>query len=303
MGRIYEIVRRQAIGSRLLRRAVRRGIRFVPDITVVRDVPHVPQLAFGLRRHHWLMSRQCWAGHRQVLGLFQHLVRQDDVLFDIGANIGYYARLVLGRFPLSALVAFEPMAANLRVLRRNQAILLARDDERLRILPLALGDVDEQAELQVDDMSDGSAVLTKVSGGEAAGGRLAKGMGPKTQQVNLARLDTLIFEPGAASPPLRRPDVMKLDTEGAEELVLRGAARVLREIRPRLILAMHGPDRAASVIEFLATHNYRVAGWRAVDGQPCWGIVKPGEATDLVDNNCIAGVNEIDLTEPTAMEI
>lgn len=302
MGRLYETVRQRVMGANRLRAVVRRGVRFVPDVTVVRDVPHVPQLAFGLRRHHWLMSRQCWAGHRRVLGLFEHLVRPDDVLFDIGANIGYYARLCLARLPLSQLIAFEPMGANLRVLRRNQAILMARGDNRLRIVPVALGDVDEQVELQIDDMSDGSAVLTKVSGGEAASGRAAKGLGPKAQLVNLTRLDRLMFESDVA-PPLPAPNVMKLDTEGAEELVLRGAVRLLAEHRPRLILAMHGPDRARGVIGFLAGHGYKVAGWQETRGVPRWGIVVPEKAASLADNNCIASADEGDLGEPGEMEL
>lgn len=301
--RLHETIRK----NRLLDAAASGAKKLVPDITLTRRVPYAGRLSFGLRRHHWLLGNRCFEGHRRTLGLFARLIRQDDVLFDVGANIGYYARFVAGQFPVSQIVAFEPMAENVRLLRRNASRGIS--PKEIRVLAIALADRDERGvELQVDDMSDGSAVLSRVSGGAPAQGRASSGLGSKTQTVDTWRLDTLLFDApaGVLDAPLPRPDVIKIDTEGAEQLVLAGSMRTLREVRPRLILAMHGADRARSVLELLEGIGYSAAGWiRERPGASVqWRPLKPEDAPRMADNNCIASADESDIaTEPAELSL
>jgi FkbM family methyltransferase len=280
-----------------LRRTLSRVATFVPDVTLEREVAHAGRLAFGLRRHRWLLHAQCFAGHQPVLSLFQHLIRPGDTLYDVGANIGYYARFALARFPLGGLVAFEPMAANVKLLRRNSELA----DTPFPIYPVALADSDEDAaELQVDDQSDGSAVLSKVNGGEASEGRAAKGLQPLAETVPQARLDTLLPREMRLRPDLPPPDVIKIDTEGAEHLVLAGALQTLRRHRPRLILAAHGTDRAETLLELLARVDYHAAG-RADD---TWRLLRPGDAARLTNNNFIASADVEDVAiEPVTIRL
>lgn len=63
-------------------------------------------------------------------------------------------------------------------------------------------------------------------------------------------LDTLVREHGFALPGL-----LKIDVEGAEGAVLRGASRVL-EARPSLVIETHGPDREAEVADVLLPLGY-----------------------------------------------
>ncbi len=299
--RLHETVRR----SSLLDRAASGAKKLVPDLALTRQVPHSGRLSFGLRRHHWLLGNRCYEGHRRTLGLFGRMIREGDVLYDVGANIGYYARFVLAQFPVSQIIAFEPMAANVRLLRRNAALA---PTGRLRVLDMALADRDERAvDLQVDDMSDGSAVLSRVSGGAPSEGRATKGLGAKTQAVVTWRLDTLVFDPpaGALDAPLPPPNVVKIDTEGAEQLVLEGASRTLAEYCPRLIVAMHGFDRAREVLELLAGAGYGVGGWiRGGEGSARWARLSPFDASRMADNNCIASIDDADLAaEPAPLDL
>lgn len=290
----YDNLYRAIRSNRLLDATAEGLVRRVPDLTITRRVPHVGgKLSFGLRRHHWLMGRNCFEGHRRTLGLFARQVREGDVFYDIGANIGYYARWVLANLPASRVIGFEPMTANVRLLRRN-AMLLG-EGERLTIIDTALGDRDGDAELQIDDMSDGSAVLNEVSGGSASDGRAAKGLGGKTEAVAIRRLDTLRAE--RELPP---PNVMKIDTEGAEDIVLRGATATLAEHRPRLILAMHGRDRAKLVLDLLGEVGYHAYGWVRSEGDLRWSALAPDDAERMADNNCIASVHEADVAPPVA---
>jgi hypothetical protein len=60
-----------------------------------------------------------------------------------------------------------------------------------------------------------------------------------------------------------RPDLVKIDVEGAELLVLQGARELLSESHPALILAVHpywlpGGQSPARIRELLTGHGYAV---------------------------------------------
>ena len=304
---LYTRLHKTVLRNRLLDTAASSVKKLVPDLTITRRVPFAGRMSFGLRRHHWLLGNDCFEGHRRTLGLFARMIRAGDVLFDVGANIGYYARFVAAQFPVSQILAFEPMAANVRLLRRNAVQAAGRAP--IHVVAIALSDRDERGvALQVDDMSDGSAVLSRVSGGAASEGRRAKGLPAKSEAVDSWRLDTLLFAPPSdlLRIPLPVPSVIKIDTEGAEELVLAGAARTLREHRPRLIVAMHGAERARNVLRLLDGAGYATAGWiRSGSGErPAWVRLSPDNADAMADNNCVASCDPSDLAgEPHPLDL
>ena len=259
---------------------------------VTRAVPHLGPLRFSVRRQHWLMGRDNFGGHRRIFGMFARLIRPGDTFYEVGANTGYYARFLLHHLPVGSLVAFEPMAGNLDLLRRNLE-LGGFAPGRWRVEPLALSDEDGTADLQVDDVADGSAVLDRLTGGAASGGRAARGLAPKVERVPVRRLDGLIADDGL--PP---PGVMKVDTEGAEALVFAGAAGTLREHRPRLVIATHGPDKVAATIGVLEPLGYQVWGYAADGGGEVYRRLGVADADGLADNNLIASTDEADVREP-----
>jgi precorrin-6B methylase 2 len=53
------------------------------------------------------------------------------------------------------------------------------------------------------------------------------------------------------------PDLLKIDVEGAELDVLRGAERLLAQRRPHLVVETHGLEFEADCIELLRRHGYR----------------------------------------------
>lgn len=52
------------------------------------------------------------------------------------------------------------------------------------------------------------------------------------------------------------PDVIKIDVEGAEDAVLRGAERIIRERKPHLIIEVHSVEKEKACLEILRTHGY-----------------------------------------------
>ena len=51
-------------------------------------------------------------------------------------------------------------------------------------------------------------------------------------------------------------DFLKIDVEGAEASILRGATRVLEELGPRLLIEMHAPELIQECIALLRSRGY-----------------------------------------------
>ena len=56
----------------------------------------------------------------------------------------------------------------------------------------------------------------------------------------------------------RTPHVIKIDVEGAELLVLHGAAEILRTFRPTMIVEVHSAKLAFEVTQWLQAQGYEV---------------------------------------------
>jgi hypothetical protein len=69
--------------------------------------------------------------------------------------------------------------------------------------------------------------------------------------VPIVRVDDVVDRIGTA------PDVMKIDVEGAELDVLRGAEAALRSKHPRVFLSVHSDELRRSCLDFLSALGYR----------------------------------------------
>ncbi|MGE5608625.1 MAG: FkbM family methyltransferase [Bacillota bacterium] len=274
-----------------IRNLARSAMLVVPDLPITMNVPELGRVRFGFRRHRWLMGANCFAGHALILGTFKRLIHPGDVFYDVGANIGYYMRFILAHFPVSHLVAFEPMTANVKMLQAN--VELANCQEKVTLLPIALGDINSDEELQIDDVGDGSAVLSRISGGQAAEPRRQYGLKPKTEVIPVIRLDDAI-----ARYNLRPPQVIKIDTEGAEGIVLEGARQTLTQHRPRLAVALHGPEHARETIQLLSGIGYLCYGLVQNNGKSVYRELSPSDAQLLSDNNIVCSTNPDDVRQP-----
>ena len=63
-----------------------------------------------------------------------------------------------------------------------------------------------------------------------------------------------------------KPDAIKMDIEGGEVLAIKGVERILQEIRPLLLVELHGHEAARAVWESLARHHYTI--YRMQPGYP-----------------------------------
>jgi hypothetical protein len=162
---------------------------------------------------------------------------------------------------------------------------------------MALSDTDGQELLQVDDIMSGSATLDRVAGGRPATGREQYGLGPKTETVRVAKLDTLLER--ESLPP---PDVIKIDIEGGEYLMLSGAMETLRRFRPRLAIEMHRLDVTRRALALLADLGYHTFAHIRDQGKMTYREIHPSDVdgrTDFYDiHHVVASMDRSLLQEP-----
>jgi FkbM family methyltransferase len=175
-------------------------------------------------------------------------LRPDDVLFDVGANIGLVA---LHAAKICRTVAFEPDPSFRRRLQVNTAL----NPERIFTLePIAISDSDGDVVLYTDGEEGNSPSLVHQRGERGS------------VSVPARSLDSLLAE-----GRLPRPTVIKFDIEGAEILALRGAERLLTgSQRPRaLFIEVHDTflpgfgSSAGEVYSLLDEFGYTHAVYRA----------------------------------------
>lgn len=140
--------------------------------------------------------------------------REGAVFFDIGANIGVFSIYAAARRNCDV-YAFEPEAKNYACLNRN--ILLNALGRRVKALNLGLHDKTGVEFLNLHDLASGAALHAL---GEPVDWRKER-FTPRFEQAVLAlTLDELIER---FSLPL--PEHVKLDVDGNEERIIRGAPR------------------------------------------------------------------------------
>jgi FkbM family methyltransferase len=230
----------------------RWALRMIPDVPWTVQVEGIGPFRIRLRRNRSWWLRKPLESESFPFAMLRRWVRPGDVVYDCGANLGLYDRFLVSNLGAGRVVAFEPSPENRRFLAANLA--LGGIADRVTVVPVALADEDGLAEFQVDDVQTASGTLSKVTGGEPSEGRRNLRLGPLTEQVLCRRLDTVVAE-----EKLPLPDVIKIDVEGAEPLLLRGAAGLLRERQPKLVIELHGAAVAREVISILHEFKYSCA--------------------------------------------
>jgi FkbM family methyltransferase len=132
------------------------------------------------------------------MGFFCHFLRADDLLLDVGANIGVYG-LLAAKSTGCQVIACEPALDTFHTLADN--VRLNRLDDRIELHNAAVGDAE--------------GILT-LSVGQHGLNHVVQGGGTTVPQH---RLDDITGD--------RAPRALKLDVEGYEMHVLRGAPRLL----------------------------------------------------------------------------
>lgn len=221
-------------GQSLLGKILRLPLSLIPRDATVRILRGPLR---GLKWTAGASSHACWAGTYEVDNLagFASAVIPGSSVYDVGANVGVYTLLASRKAgPSGRVYAFEPLARNLLYLHRHVAM------NRLQnclIMEVAVSD--SQGTQRFSSASWEHSMARLSSDGEL--------------EIPTVTLDHCVY-----GEKLRPPDVIKIDVEGAELLVLRGANRALTEYHPTLFVEVHGTREHAECREFLAAKGYRL---------------------------------------------
>lgn len=193
-------------------------------------LPWIEETRLAVRRGMAGATGNIYCGLHEFedMAFLLHFLRADDVFADVGANIGSYTILASGVCQARS-VAFEPDPGTFRALVRN--IALNELGGLVTCRECALGS--EQG-------------TTDFTIGLDTENRVPRELGLATRTVTLDTLDHAV--------PERPPALIKLDVEGFESEVLRGAARTL--VAPDL-KAVIIEDRSSKVLEILHGAGFR----------------------------------------------
>ena len=169
-------------------------------------------------------------------------IRQGDVVWDIGANIGLFTFAAANLAGASGQVLAVEADIWLADLLRRSARHKSGQSAPVGVLPVAVSDSINLTRFNIAARGRSTNHLEQVQGSTQTGGVRESVM------VVTVTLDWLL----AGTPA---PRVLKIDVEGAELQVLKGAQNLLSTVQP-IILCEVSLNNAPAVADLLHAHGY-----------------------------------------------
>ena len=151
----------------------------------------------------------------KLLDWWTRAARSADVIFDVGANVGIYSLAALAARPVATVHAFEPtpeLAEKLRAAARLNRL------DRLIVHEAAVYS------------SSGQAILCRF-GDETNENEGMNYIRADRGEANAERVRAITLDDFCEQQGIARIDLIKVDVQGQEHAVLRGAERLLRSGR------------------------------------------------------------------------
>lgn len=187
--------------------------------------------------------------------IFDYLKKLDlkgKTILDIGAHIGYstlcFAELVGEN---GHVLTFEPSPYNITYIEKHLE-LNPNLNKRIQLFKVAVSD---------NDGTDDFVFSNKVEEGMSSGSFIESAdpiwekeifenkTGFKRMSVKTVKLDSL--------REIQNPYIIKIDVEGAESLVLKGAIELIRKYSPVILLEIHSIQNMYLVMKFLTENKYK----------------------------------------------
>jgi FkbM family methyltransferase len=198
---------------------------------------------------------------------FARLFGPDEplVIFDIGACEGEDSIRFARHYPRATVFSFEPLPANAALVRHN---LTAYDAASVRFFPLALSDCAGEAIFHVSSGTPPGAHADAWNYGNKSSSLLAPAdtqpMHGWVEFKEQIRVPTQTLDEFCRIHGVTHIDFIQMDVQGAEKLVLAGAARMLPRIGAiwlEVAQRQHycGQPLAGDIAQFMRAHGFRLA--------------------------------------------
>jgi len=159
------------------------------------------------------------------------------VVFDVGANIGFYTLQIARSLTKGTIYAFEPNPDAYSKLVKNVEANRVRN---IHLFPFAVGSTPGRVWLERAERTGLGKVAESFSG-----------MAASQVEVEMVTLDGMVEKHS-----ITRIDLMKIDVEGHEEAVLAGGERALG-MTLRIVMEYHGPEILDRVRKFLSDRGFK----------------------------------------------
>ncbi len=198
----------------------------------------------------WRPSYALGTYEPHVLRAVQSLPMTGCVAYDVGANVGYFSA-VFSRLvgPRGLVFSFEPDPRNAAAL---EATVRINRLDNVRPVRSAISDMSGSATLATFTYPSITHIANPRTPGDAV-----------FVTVPCITIDDFVYRDGNPAPSL-----LKIDVEGAEDRVFRGAVRTLRETRPVVVAEVRCADTWPEIAALASANGYEscvLSGW-ARDG-------------------------------------
>lgn len=190
----------------------------------------------------WIPVQMFWAGiylaEKEETEYFRRLIKDGDIFLDVGANIGYYTLMAARRVGENGRVyAFEPAFDTYKFLKYNIKI---NKFDNILTYRLTVSDKSGYVNLNLGN---------KFNTGSSSVISIPPNFSGKIEKVACITLDEFAKKEG-----IGKVDVIKIDVEGAELHVLKGARKLLEENKPRILLEMR--RNSSAILKYLIELGY-----------------------------------------------
>ena len=150
----------------------------------------------------------------------QKFVKEEDIVIDIGANIGYYSLMEAQLANKGKVYAIEPIPTNVDLLKKNVELNAYKN---IFVYQFAIGDKNGVGKMYIYDKCNWCSFIKNPMGNIV-----------NEVKVPLMTLDTFVNEYVDQSPSF-----IRMDVEGYEYQIIRGAAKVLENKPLKLCIELH----------------------------------------------------------------
>ena len=211
----------------------------ISNFLTMRKHVSVGGVSFSLPNTNWITHFRWFLIKKkepEVRFYIDQYLKEDDIFFDIGANIGVFTLYAGKKYKSLQIYCFEPEYSNLYLLKEN--ILKNNLTQKASIYSVGISDFTGISHLHLQDLKEGAAAHTENretiqetdEGFEVVW----------TEGIATATLDYLCGSLNVC------PNAIKIDTDGNEAKILNGAIKTLQNPALRSLIIEMPPSLEAS---------------------------------------------------------
>jgi len=170
--------------------------------------------------------------YEKIYTLPTHLVSNPEVVLDLGANVGFASLFFADAYPDAKIIAVEPSASNFEQLQKNTASFSRISPIQAAIYPTSDN---------VPFVEDNLAYNSKIGVGNGT-----------SYMVNAITIPEIL-----SVHDIAEVDLMKMDIEGAEEMLLAENTEWLHKVKC-IIVELHHPYNIENFVQDLKPFNFKV---------------------------------------------